>query len=137
MNDRQKAWNEFQSQSYDLQAKILEAQLNVKRIEYEQKNGPAVDSRRIPPASTAVFRPGDVLELKSSTDPSLNDFRVVVNADYTISLALIGTIKVKSLNLEQLTQLLEKSYSPFVRQPDLLVRRYSQFDAEQAIRGGQ
>lgn len=121
---------EVLAQSYDIKAKILEAKLNIKRIQYEKKSGSSIDPRRIPAASTSALRPGEVLELKSMTDPSLNDSRVVVQADHTISVALIGNIDVKDLSPEKLRLVLNDQYLKFVKAPEFLVRRLSTFDAE-------
>ncbi len=123
----------LESLRFETEAKIVEAKLNIKRINFEKQGKTRVDPRMVPPASTADVQPGEVLVVKSVVDDMLDDSRVVVQADRTISLKLIGTVSVKGMTPDEIRIKLNHLYSKFVNSPDIFIRRLSPFDAQRAL----
>ena len=123
----------LESLRFETEAKIVEAKLNIKRISFEKQGKTRVDPRMVPPASTADVQPGEVLVVKSVVDDMLDDSRVVVQADRTISLKLIGTVSVKGMTPDEIRIKLNHLYSKFVNSPDIFIRRLSPFDAQRAL----
>ncbi|MFK7768735.1 MAG: sigma-70 family RNA polymerase sigma factor [Mariniblastus sp.] len=78
----------------------------------------------VPPASTTVVKPGEVLLVESMVDESLNR-RVVVQADNTIMLPLVGVVLVHKKTTMEISKILNGKYAGYVASPDIFVVRES------------
>ncbi|MEM9410338.1 MAG: sigma-70 family RNA polymerase sigma factor [Planctomycetota bacterium] len=121
--------SELLSRSFELQAKILEAELNIQRIKFEQKSGPVIDPRKVPAASTTAIRPGDVLVIRSLSDETISLDRVVVQADRTINLPFVGLVSLDGMTPSQAEEMLNVKYVGYLNNADIFVQRLSEFDA--------
>ena len=65
---------------------------------------------------------GDVLQIFSGADATLNQKEVVVLSDGTISLPLIGQTRAAGKTLVQLNEELDARYSKFVKRPAIIVQ---------------
>ncbi len=122
--------HEFHANVLEERAKILQINLLLNKLNNEPKNSQQSDTtpngslnaKFIPPASTAKIQPGEVFTIESYRDASLNR-RVVVAADSTITLPLIGVQKVKDLSQEQLREKLNIAFKQFITEPMIDVYR--------------
>ena len=78
----------------------------------------------VPPSSTAIVEPGEVLLVESMTDATLNR-RVVVQADHTIVLPFAGVVSVRNKTTTEITEILDAKFSKYVASPTTFVVRES------------
>lgn len=100
---------------------------DVKQVEAIIKKGLGIANNManpayIPPASTAILQPGEVLSIESMNESSLNR-RVVVQADSVLTLPFLGDVSVKGLTPGQATEKISEAYLQYVKNPELLIVR--------------
>lgn len=71
-------------------------------------------------ASEYTLAPGDQLEVRIIGQKDL-DSKQAIAPDGTLSLPMVGRVKVEGLNLKQLDQSLTKEYSKYVQKPQPVV----------------
>ncbi|MEM7454372.1 MAG: sigma-70 family RNA polymerase sigma factor [Planctomycetota bacterium] len=109
-----------QAEIYELQAKIVEARLNISRIDAvsERGNETARDRSAVPPpASDKIVEPGDRLRIEVVTDSTFNRV-VTVAQDHTVSLPFVGVIDVRGLSPEQIAAKVAAGLREFIRLQD-------------------
>lgn len=118
----------------ELEAKRLQIILLLRELEQKKKTQPPANSpslpnpnsskssKFIPPASTATIKPGEVLTIESAAMPEI-DRNIIVAADQTIVVPLVGVFSVKDLNQKQLREKLNDAYTEFVKDPLIDVYR--------------
>ncbi len=74
------------------------------------------------PASNSPLQPGDALRVESLNDSVLKT-SVIVMADSTIKLPLVGTVSVRGLTVDDLDSKLNRLYSEFLKDPFIEVFR--------------
>ena len=122
-NDRQARRIETLQQQIEDTAKLLSST----EPRADSQSRPTIDqgtNQGIPPASTAVVKPGEALLVESASNETFNR-RVVVRSDHTISLPLVGTISVKGTTTKQIAAILEDKFSKFAKNPHMFVVRES------------
>lgn len=79
------------------------------------------------PGKEYVIAPGDILDVKFTNNPELNEMGIPVRPDGRISLQLASEIKAAGLTPNQLKEQVNQKYSPEVRKPDvtIVVRNFS------------
>lgn len=131
------------SEMYEANAKLVEAKLNLKRIESQSavknvddnsvdrsatnRSGddtPLPQAASAPPASTAPVTIGEELTIEILQDPSLSRI-VVVTSDGMISMPLLGAVSVKGKTLTEIKTLLDQQLENFLKKPDVFVARRS------------
>ncbi len=87
---------------------------------------PAARISNPPPVETAyTLGPGDAIQVDIFNVPEYSgeNGRYEVLVDGTINMALIGTVRVEGLTINQLTALLQQAYRPYLQRPELLTVR--------------
>ena len=131
------------SEMYEANAKLVEAKLNLKRIESQSavknvddnsvdrsatnRSGddtPLPQAASAPPASTTPVTIGEELTIEILQDPSLSRI-VVVTSDGMISMPLLGAVSVKGKTLTEIKTLLDQQLENFLEKPDVFVARRS------------
>lgn len=140
------------AESFEMQARVVEAELNLKRIKSRAKSAPAtidlkkkrpaavgstsaqsgdltiysdqarLPEAKIPPASSDPVTPGEVLLVEFLNNPEMNR-RVVVQADHSISLPLAGTIRIHGMNPKEIGARVGEELEEFLKDPLVFVCR--------------
>lgn len=94
--------------------------------DYRLRVGDVVDFvyviNRTHPRQTYRLFPGDIIQVFSANDPSLNQNNVTVLSDGTIGLPLVGQVMAAGKTLDQLGEDLNQRYSEFLHQPSFVVQ---------------
>lgn len=104
---------------HELRARLLEEQAKVLQVDLLLKtlNQPKPTAQSfVPPASDAVLRPGEVITIEY---PNHLDFNrtVVVAADLTISLPLLGVVNTENTSPIELRKRLKEQYAKYIQNP--------------------
>ena len=65
---------------------------------------------------------GDIIQINSATDSALNQPTVTILSDGTISLPLIGIVRVSGKTIDGLQRELDDRYTKFVKSPEIVVQ---------------
>ncbi len=94
--------------------------------DYRLRVGDVVDFvyliNRTHPRQTYRLFPGDIIQIFSANDPTLNQANVTILSDGTISLPLVGQVVAAGKTLEQLSGDLNTRYGDYLRQPSFVVQ---------------
>ena len=118
------------AQMLETEAKLLQISLLLEKLKSEQSTPPSNNDsssnsnppKFIPPASTATIQPGDVLTIECFNLPEINR-NIIVTADQTIVLPLVGTLSVADLDQKQVREKLNDAFKDFVKNPMIDVFR--------------
>ena len=141
------------AESFEMQAKVVEADLNLKRIKSKAKSAQAkrnlrkklsatagstntarrdelmvysnqskLPDAKIPPASSDPVTPGEILLVEILNNPEWNR-RVVVQADHSISMPIVGNINVRGLNPKDIGVLVCGNLDKLIKDPMVFVCR--------------
>lgn len=95
----------------------------------------AADPSGTESASSYLLNTGDVIDLKFSYNPEMND-RITVRPDGAVSLPLIGDVRVAKLTPTALSKRLTERYGNILRHPEVVVM-VRDFGTQRAYIGGE